>query len=162
MVKDRVTIKVALSYLKVCTLTKKQEGANIMSEHRVAVYGTLKHGHGNHRLLSSNTLVGTAWLKGWTMYDLGAFPAVMPSEDPTDDIWCEVYEGLTDAEFERLDGLEGYPHLYNRKQVSVCGHEDVWVYYMDNSTNRYGVVDRPKVTNGIWVDTYKYNSSFYN
>lgn len=120
-----------------------------MNKHKVAVYGTLKHGFGNHDLLSLTSLVGTAWLKGWKMYHLGAYPAITPSEDPQDQIWCEVYEDISDEEFERLDGLEGYPRLYNRKQVSVCGHDDVWVYYMKDTPNAWWE-ETPIIENGLW------------
>lgn len=78
----------------------------------VFVYGTLKRGHGNHRLLEAGgaRLLGTDSIKGWSMHDLGAFPAVAEGWDT---VHGEVFE--VDAEtLARLDRLEGIPSFYQR------------------------------------------------
>jgi gamma-glutamylcyclotransferase (GGCT)/AIG2-like uncharacterized protein YtfP len=88
---------------------------------KVAVYGTLKLGHGNHGLLKDSKLLGTDYLYGWDMYDLGAFPGIVPGEAG---ISVEVYE-IDEETLRKLDGLEGYREgkpdkcLYLRKTVDT-------------------------------------------
>lgn len=43
---------------------------------RVAVYGTLKHGHRNHHWLNGADMLGQDRLTGITLYDLGPYPAL--------------------------------------------------------------------------------------
>ncbi len=94
---------------------------------RVAVYGTLRRGGGNHRLLADlgARLVGTGRLPG-TLLDLGAFP-MLPLGGTGDGAVVEVWE-LPDPEagLARLDALEGCPgfaapaRFYARVPVSVA------------------------------------------
>jgi gamma-glutamylcyclotransferase (GGCT)/AIG2-like uncharacterized protein YtfP len=116
---------------------------------KVAVYGTLKHGHCNHDLLIECKLVGALWIEGYTMHSLGAYPAVTREnylvnfEGPTPDIWCEVYEVSDDITQIRLDRLEGYPHLYQKEVVNtIIG--DVTLYTMQ------GAEEHERITNGEW------------
>ena len=118
---------------------------------KLFVYGTLKQGHGNHRLLTDAKFVGTATTsQEFTMYSTGGFPALVHSGDTS--IFGEVYE-VTDEEFSRLDVLEGYPHMYTREQISVnVGEEgdsfvsnNVWVYIWN-----YELDDMPVVESGEW------------
>ncbi len=96
----------------------------------VMVYGTLKAGYGNHRLLEVCTFEGPAQIKG-TLYDLGAFPAL--SLHGNTDVHGELYE-VDDATLERLDYLEGHPRFYLRQKVET-NNGPAWVYTMDHSHN---------------------------
>lgn len=108
----------------------------------VCVYGTLRRGFGNHRLLANGRMLGECRLDGWEMYSLGDFPAVVPGDG---EIVCEVYE-IDQAILNRLDHLEGYPNFYNRGLV-VTPHGKAWMYYLDTLTGR------PRVESGDWSET---------
>ena len=93
----------------------------------VFVYGTLKQGHGNHRLLQSARLVQRAVTRPeFTMFNLGWFPGVVHHGNTS--ISGEIYQ-VNEQEFKALDALEGYPDFYTRKQIDIAGVDDpVWVY----------------------------------
>jgi gamma-glutamylcyclotransferase (GGCT)/AIG2-like uncharacterized protein YtfP len=93
--------------------------------HRVFVYGTLKRGIHNHRLLAATTFVGKAITVSKFRMVAGGFPVLLRGEAGTTQKVCgEVYE-VNDEQLARLDGLEGYtsrrcPHnMYNRRKISV-------------------------------------------
>ena len=120
---------------------------------RVAVYGTLKHGHCNHDLLIECKLVGALWIEGYTMHSLGAYPAVtretyISASTLTPSIWCEVYEVPDDLTQARLDRLEGYPHLYQKEVVdTIMGY--VTLYTMQ------GAEQYDRITNGEWQNEFQ-------
>lgn len=97
---------------------------------RVFVYGTLKRGFGNgERLLSNARFIGVDSLQNFLMYSLGgAFPAIVPTDDPARIVHGEVFE-VTPDEFQSLDRLEGYPSFYDRMRTVTRKGENVWVYY---------------------------------
>lgn len=98
------------------------------------VYGTLKKGHGNHRLLRSAEFLGRAYVEGpWKMTNLGAFPAVVSSETPSR-IFGEVYLINTEI-LGALDLLEGYPHFYTRTKVQTP-HGRAWMYHLNPASQR--------------------------
>src|SRR5690606_26884300 len=88
---------------------------------RVAVYGTLKRGHGNHYLLANPNVafLGRTILTGpYHMVSLGGFPAVVRSPDVKlqNRILCEVYR-IDEETLEALDILESNGQFYTRDQV---------------------------------------------
>jgi len=96
---------------------------------KVAVYGSLLKGLGNHRLLETSTLMGEDLVKlPFQMVSLGSFPGLIPSKKE-EDIFIEVYE-VTDEVFARLDRLEGYPHFYNRRIIDTAFGE-AFVYFLE-------------------------------
>lgn len=107
---------------------------------RVFVYGTLKRGHYNHRLLEESEFLGKSVIKG-TMYNLGSFPAL--SLHGNTDIRGEVF-AVDEPTMKRLDRLEGYPDFYDRQKVETS-LGDAWVYTMDE---RDGA---PVVKSGEWL-----------
>lgn len=104
--------------------------ANIV---KLACYGTLKAGHGNHRLLEDAvTRAYPARVGGFTLYGHG-IPYAVPARS-TSDVHVEVFH-LSDpdgAVLARLDRLEGHPVHYRRtrvRAVDVRGEvEEVWMY----------------------------------
>ncbi len=87
----------------------------------VFVYGTLKAGHGNHRLLETSKFLGEATtLPRYRLYDCGHFPCLVDAGTDGCAIQGEVYEVdyevLTD-----LDRLEGVPRHYQRKEIKLAG-----------------------------------------
>jgi gamma-glutamylcyclotransferase (GGCT)/AIG2-like uncharacterized protein YtfP len=101
------------------------------SDTLVGVYGTLKRGEGNHRLLSTSELVTTSLTPpNYGLVDLGAFPGLIPGEDK---VVIEVYK-VNNHTLSRLDSLEGHPTFYERKEVDVVVNgntEKVWVYHLN-------------------------------
>jgi gamma-glutamylcyclotransferase (GGCT)/AIG2-like uncharacterized protein YtfP len=95
---------------------------------KVAVYGTLKEGFGNHRLLTGIPHVKAISSPLYSMISLGGFPALVPGVNRVD---VEIYE-VTPEVMARLDRLEGYPHMYTREIRSFTDHSGVnhqaWVY----------------------------------
>ncbi|MCR9144464.1 MAG: gamma-glutamylcyclotransferase [bacterium] len=74
------------------------------------VYGTLRSDaqHPLHRVIREHARdLGPAEFQG-QLFDLGAYPGVIDSEDPTDRVIGELYEIVGDAQllFERLDAYE--------------------------------------------------------
>lgn len=111
---------------------------------KVVVYGTLKQGFGNHRLLANSKYLGVHTIPdGYTMYSLGGFPAIVEGGDRP--VVAEVYE--VDREtLIRLDGLEGHPNWYCRKTIPTqYGEADVYV--MPKHKIR---PNTPVVEDGIW------------
>lgn len=118
---------------------------------KVFVYGTLKRGYGNHRLLEKATLVGKAVTD--VKFDMiaGGFPVVFESDTGLP-VSGEVYQ--VDAEtLKRLDGLEGEGVMYLRKEVPVSlagdhdrsrsvvamyiGNPQYWSWPRDNHNDRF-------------------------
>lgn len=111
----------------------------------VFVYGTLKKGQSNHRLIREFNCLGEATMKG-TLYDLGPFPA-LTLEPANDTIHGEVYDVNTKDGVERLDYLEGYDpnsksNFYDRVEVD-CVLKDTsktikaYVYVHKKISSRY-------------------------
>lgn len=86
-------------------------------KHRVFVYGTLMRNRPNHRyFLREQEYLGQAILNDYGLYDLGAYPGVVPESG--EKVLGEVYE-IDDSTLKRLDRLEGNGSLYSRKTVDV-------------------------------------------
>ena len=89
---------------------------------KVFVYGTLRMGHPNHRVMqrAGGGFLGFESIKGYKKIEppyLG-YPFVIKTDNPEDTVEGEVYE-VTDV--EPLDTLEGYPTLYGKEEYSP-GH----------------------------------------
>lgn len=100
-----------------------------MEQIQVAVYGTLKQGGNNHHYLNGAEYLGSAQLDGFSLYDLGPWPAARQEPGV---IQVEVY--TVDREtFATLDQLEEYradapaQGLYDRCEVSTPFGQ-AWLY----------------------------------
>jgi gamma-glutamylcyclotransferase (GGCT)/AIG2-like uncharacterized protein YtfP len=94
---------------------------------RIFVYGTLKRGYGNHRLLAGRSVfIGDDAIIG-KLFDLGAFPAATP--EGSDLIQGETYF-VGPKTLRDLDRLEGHPNFYRREVVKTRSGVDAWVYFM--------------------------------
>lgn len=97
----------------------------------VFVYGTLKRGYGNNRLLEDATYLGTAKTQEtWAMIGKNAsFPYLLEESEKGFHISGEVY-AVDDGEISRLDNLEGFPYHYIKQQILVNYTDDLspeWV-----------------------------------
>lgn len=112
---------------------------------RVFVYGTLRQGQGNHRLLENQQFIGTSRTEAiYEMIHLGGFPGVLRTGPAS--IRGEIYEVDDDA-LARLDRLEGHPHFYTREEIDIPGTERVWIYFYNNrNPSRENIV----IESGDW------------
>lgn len=111
---------------------------------RIAVYGTLKKGFHANNLLTNSKYLGTFTQElPYAMYDLGAFPALTPSEKKYE-ITFEIYE-IDNKTLEELDRYEGYPSLYTRDVIQVNGME-VSIYVMKENV----FTSRVPMEKGFW------------
>lgn len=121
----------------------------------VAVYGTLRKGHGNHNhtgLADKAELIGVGTTKGH-MFSTGGFPAYLPNKEDTAVV--ELYRVTDESVGPRLDGLEGYTRgapqgsMYIRTLVDVevdgTPYWDVNIYAWALGVDRY-----PLVESGDW------------
>ncbi len=111
-----------------------------MDKHKVFVYGTLKKGFGNHRLLVDSEKIGDRTLADHDIYAVSGFPGVVPG---TDTVEGELYE--VDSEtLRRLDALEGHPHMYTRTEVVLSDGTKAETYIWQRAV-------RPETQlNGVW------------
>jgi len=110
----------------------------------VFVYGTLMKGEPNHRLLSASTFMCQAFTAtGFTMIDLGAFPAILAGGTST--ITGELYE-VTKETLAQLDRLEGHPHFYERTPIRLIGGRTVDAYVLKHDDGR----SRGVIESGSW------------
>lgn len=110
--------------------TNESPNADTSGHTAVFVYGSLKRGHGlNGWLADCSTYDGLASLPGFSMYDLGAFPGIVPalaveqragSEPVRGEVWM-----VPDWMLPALDRVEGVPTLYTRERVMVHRGESV-------------------------------------
>ena len=82
---------------------------------KVFVYGTLLRDEPNHHIMgyAQGKFICEATLKGYSLYNLGSFPAI---KEGIGEVKGELYEV---EEITPLDALEGVPHLYIREDVIV-------------------------------------------
>lgn len=100
---------------------------------RVAVYGTLREGEYNHILLSRGkaTQLGSTYIPGYIMLDLGAYPGVVPSELTDWEVFVEVYE-VDQATLNQMDVLEGVGRdFYDRVNVQNTKFGSVFLYVLN-------------------------------
>lgn len=122
----------------------------------IAVYGSLRKGCGNNVILSDSKLLGTDIIDiTFNMVDLGAFPALVPS-NTANKILIEVYE-VTDEVYKRVERLEGYPSFYDRLTINTK-YGDADIYFInkedvDDLHTNYLV----NKTNNVfdWINHYK-------
>lgn len=103
----------------------------------VAVYGSLRKGLHNHRVLGDSKLITTGLVKGFGMYSLGAYPALSLQCPIKTDVVVEVYE-VVGGTMNSLDMLEGYPSFYTRKLCVIettNGDVEAWVYFIKDLLN---------------------------
>lgn len=86
--------------------------------HAVFVYGSLMSGMGNNRVIAGGQLLGEARIYGtFKMLDLGHFPGLVEGNfGRANRVIGEVWL-VDDETMRRLDRLEGYPRMYDRRSV---------------------------------------------
>jgi gamma-glutamylcyclotransferase (GGCT)/AIG2-like uncharacterized protein YtfP len=108
-----------------------------------AVYGTLRKGYGNHRLLNNEhcRLLGTTTTPAsMKMVSLGGFPGVIPNAG-TQEVVVEIYEVNSADVEQRLDWLEGYPGFYQKTTIPTQWGEANMYILSEEKYGRYSVVE---------------------
>lgn len=99
----------------------------------VAVYGTLKKGHGNHHLLSGSKLLKHSHTgKGFSLFidSVTSLPYLKRQNEGSGCV-IEIYEVDSDT-FYDLDLLEGHPHFYTREILTTLDGREVWIYILNS------------------------------
>lgn len=91
----------------------------------VFVYGSLKAGRGNHRLLHGCKAVGEDSVEDHALFGIDCIPHVVPSVGDT--VHGEVYE-ITPKVLQALDWLEGHPGSYIRTLIKTRQGHDAFIY----------------------------------
>jgi gamma-glutamylaminecyclotransferase len=117
---------------------------------RVFVYGSLRKGFGNHRLLAvpgARLIMAKSRTEpGYELRDLGAFPGMVRGGAGA--VIGEVYE-VDEATLAALDRLEGHPRFYTRSRIALRDLEAgaaVEAYLLRPEQ----VVGKPLVISGDW------------
>jgi gamma-glutamylcyclotransferase (GGCT)/AIG2-like uncharacterized protein YtfP len=114
--------------------------ANVLEEHLVAVYGTLKRGHANHyRHLTESKFIGKGVTKDKYPLIVRGLPYMIEEKGKGHQVEVEVYK-VDDDTFRDLDALEGHPNWYQRKRVPISmskGKEVMaWVYFNPTESSK--------------------------
>lgn len=115
---------------------------------RVFVYGSLKSGFYNHKLLQdigAEFIDNFATAPEYKMWSLGYFPCI--TEDGDTPIFGEIYEVDSEFGLSKLDRLEGHPRWYKRKLIDThVGPTWVYVFHdrLPPSANR--------CDSGVWEE----------
>ena len=104
-----------------------------MVQEYLFAYGTLRRKAGlpRHRILAEGgRFVSEATFQG-KLYDVGAYPGVIPSADDADRVTGEVYAlARPDTLFQQLDAYEGGEYRRERHSIRLADGDsiDAWIY----------------------------------
>jgi len=123
-----------------------------MSDTRVFVYGTLKKGHGNHRLLEKYEATFVCKAKtvpDYVLVHLGEFPGMIDRQNGMSDDDCSIHGEVYDVNREgmkALDRLEGVDYgLYEKKIVRLIGGKTAIAYFFRRECKKPAII-----TGGEW------------
>lgn len=110
----------------------------------VAVYGTLKAGHGNHHLLEGSHCIGTGITADRYPMVVSSIPFLIDDVGTGHHVHVEVYRVDADT-LDALDGLEGHPNWYQRRKKMVKldkgGTVMAWIYVIPKDKKKAYAVD---------------------
>ena len=114
-----------------------------MSNTKIAVYGTLREGFGNHRVLGDSKLIGKGFTNEKFKLTASGIPFVTKNEKISR-IKVEVYD-VSPSQLPIVDGLEGYnPNnhdgsWYKRESVDITLEDgskiDAQIYFGDSDAS---------------------------
>jgi gamma-glutamylcyclotransferase (GGCT)/AIG2-like uncharacterized protein YtfP len=122
---------------------------------RVAVYGSLKSGFGLHNVLKNHNakLLGTDRIGYMLMWDLNAYPCIVPSVNMADSASIEVYE-VTPECLKRLDATEGVESFhYERVPIETrLGEAFIYQYHPESTAQRLNTMRSARIVrSGNWT-----------
>lgn len=121
------------------------------SRAQLFIYGTLKRGCSNHRVLAGQTFLGNArTAAGYRLYDFGEYPGMIAVANDQQGVTGELWSVEPDV-IAKLDAFEGLPEgLYRRERVTLLSP------FADLRAEAYfynlSVLGRPELTNGTWTE----------
>jgi gamma-glutamylaminecyclotransferase len=94
------------------------------------VYGTLKRGLRNHRLIADQQFLGeVATEPRYRVFDLGPYPGLVRDEANGLAVNGELW-AVGDCCLAELDDFEEESHTFRRERVAIAGHEgEVFAYF---------------------------------
>ncbi len=111
---------------------------------RVFVYGSLRHGLGNHRLMEGSRFIAADRTRpAFSLRDLGSFPGMVAGG--TTSVIGEVWE-VDAATLGRLDRLEGHPRYYMRTPIVLASRRRAETYLLPNTVTGH----LQEVASGDW------------
>jgi len=105
---------------------------------KLFVYGTLKRGYRNHRLLEGQQFIREAVTRPrYRLFDRGAYPCLVEDAEGGRAIRGELWSIDTKI-VPVLDELEGVPHLFVRRDIAVVDFAgSVAAYFYNGDVSRY-------------------------
>ena len=95
------------------------------------VYGTLKRGGQNFRLIADQQFLGAATTAPrYRVFDLGPHPGLIRDEVTGLAVHGELF-AVNECCLAELDEFEEVPGPFVRERIEVAGYEDVWAYYLN-------------------------------
>lgn len=130
---------------------------NVLQDNLVAVYGTLKKGHGNYyRYLTDSKFVGSGKTKAKYPLLIQGLPYLLEEKGVGHNVKVDVFK-VSDTVLGKLDQLEGHPRWYCRKQIQIqMGKNKVvtaWVYF--NPQTHRSATDRMHESYEAFSQTYR-------
>lgn len=105
---------------------------NVLEQHLVAVYGTLKKGYSNyHNHLSSSKHIGSGVTKEKYPLVIKGLPYLIEESGVGHNVEVDVFK-VSDSVLANLDRLEGHPNWYRRKEVTILVKKKplvCWIYF---------------------------------
>lgn len=124
-----------------------------------AVYGTLRQGFGNNRLLQNeySEYLGTQTLSApFRMVSMGGFPGMISTPGKESTITIEVFSVSSPTVEKRLDMLEGYPGWYDKQTINTeWGTAFIYTQTEDQ------VGSNPPVESGDWKQYIEHKRATY-
>jgi gamma-glutamylcyclotransferase (GGCT)/AIG2-like uncharacterized protein YtfP len=111
---------------------------------KVAVYGSLKKGYGNHdwHLKDAEYLGQAETLPQYSLFSLGSYPGVIKGGSTC--VQLELYN-VNEEELNNLDRLEGHPSYYQREEIETS-EGTAWIYLLPEKEYK----DYEVIADGNW------------
>jgi gamma-glutamylaminecyclotransferase len=95
------------------------------------VYGTLKCGQRNHRLIADQEFLGEAVTEPrYRVYDLGPYPGLIADGSNGLAVKGELW-AVSDCRLAELDDFEEESHTFRRGPVALAGGREAQAYFWD-------------------------------
>ena len=114
---------------------------------KLFVYGTLKKGGGNHRLLEGSKFVCNYELKNHILFDIGFGFPYMYKGSTMESVLGEVYE-VNKKTIKVIDRLEGHPVHYKRHLINFRDEVDEMYCYL--TTYNFIPPNSKTIKSGYW------------
>lgn len=122
---------------------------SLANRRNIFVYGTLRRGEYNNRLLSSAIFKGTFnTVPEYELRNFGVFPGLMLNGSTS--VKGEVYE-VDDETLDYLDCHEGHPTFYCRSSIKLKNHPNKVEAYLIRKHPKYNK-DLPIIYSGDWKE----------